>query len=102
MRRRNRNDHRIVRIPEPPPDKRFTYNTEFQRQLCKMGLSWKTAVITDWTSRGASIKDISTWLDINSSTVAAHHLHKAYKRLGLSGRGANLLLVGIRLRLEKP
>ncbi len=87
-------------IPDPPPDPRFTYDTKFQRILCSMGLFWKTAVITDWISRGAVIKDVAKWMNLQPDTISKH-LVKAYVRFGLRGKGSALLLVGIRKRLEE-
>lgn len=86
-------------IPDPPPDKRFTFNTKFQRALCQQGFNWRTAIIADWVSRGANVKDVAKWMSLSVHTVT-EHLSRAYALLGLGGKGSALLLVGVRLRME--
>lgn len=91
----------MAEFPKPPPDSRFQYNTRFQQILCtQYGFKWRRAVIVDWVSRGASPKDVSRWLNM-SHYVVNDHLSRAYRSFGIGGRGALLLLVGVRQRLDK-
>lgn len=82
-----------------PPQ--YKYDTHFQRVLCHIyRMDWKRAVIVDWVSQGAAYKDIADWLDIEYTHIIHYHLSMAYRKFGISGTRARLLLVGIRLHAE--
>ncbi len=55
--------------------------------------------MADWVSRGACLKDVSKWLEISIWT-AQQECYWVYRAFSLKGKGAALLLVGVRKRVE--